>query len=94
MHLYNIISYYLNIHIYLFFLKFIFLQIGVLISAHYVNSYVIKIPNLAEKEKNYFIYGNYIWSKVKKVVKTEKYNGQIYTLYLHKHLLTEAGIIS
>jgi len=77
-----------------YFLKFIFLQIGVLISAHYVNSYVIKIPNLAEKEKNYFIYGNYIWSKVKKVVKTEKYNGQIYTLSLHNHLLTEAGIIS
>lgn len=77
-----------------YFLKFIFLQIGVLISAHYVNSYVIKIPNLAEKEKNYFIYNNHIWSKVKKIMKTDKYNGQIYTLSLHKNLLTEAGIIS
>jgi len=77
-----------------YFLKYIFLQIGVLISAHYVNSYIIKIPNLAEKEPNYFIYNNYIWSKVKKNVKTDKYNGQLFKLSLNQNILTEAGIIS
>uniref|UniRef100_A0A6C0CE81 Uncharacterized protein n=1 Tax=viral metagenome TaxID=1070528 RepID=A0A6C0CE81_9ZZZZ len=77
-----------------YFLKYIFLQIGVLISAHYVNSYIIKIPNLAEKESNYFIYNNYIWSKVKKNVKTDKYNGQLFKLSLNQNILTEAGIIS
>ena len=77
-----------------YFLKYIFLQIGVLISAHYVNSYIIKIPNLAEKEPNYFIYNNHIWSKVKKNVKSDKYNGQLFKLSLNQNLLTEAGIIS
>jgi hypothetical protein len=77
-----------------YFLKYIFLQIGVLISAHYVNSYIIKIPNLAEKVPNYFIYNNYIWSKVKKNVKTDKYNGQLFKLSLNQNILTEAGIIS
>jgi hypothetical protein len=77
-----------------YFLKYLFLQIGILISAHYVNSYIIKIPNLAEKEPNFFIYNNYIWSKVKKNIKTDKYNGQLFTLSLNQNLLTEVGIIS
>jgi len=77
-----------------YFLKHLFLQIGVLISAHYVNSYIIKIPNITEKEPNYFIYDNYIWSKVKKNVKTDKYNGQLFSLSLNQNLITEAGIIS
>ena len=71
---------------------------GILLTANYMNNnYVIKIPQKTDfTEPNYFIYDNYIWSKVKKISKFDKYSGQLFTLKLkdNSKILTEIGIIS
>jgi hypothetical protein len=81
-----------------YFLKNLFMKVGILLSANYINNnYVIKIPqSLEETENNYFIYENYIWSKIKKIGKAEKYFGQLYTIKMEKNnkYLTEVGLIS
>jgi hypothetical protein len=48
-------------------------------------------------DNNYFIYDNYIWSKVKKIVRAQdKYFGQLYNLKMkdNNKYLTEVGVIS
>ena len=79
-------------------LKYIYMRNGILLTANYMNNnYVIKIPQKSEiTESNYFIYDKYIWSKVKKITKTDKYNGQLFTLKLKNNskILSEIGIIS
>ena len=79
-------------------LKNIYMRNGILLTANYMNNnYVIKIPQKSEIiESNYFIYDKYIWSKVKKITKTDKYNGQLFTLKLKNNskILSEIGIIS
>jgi hypothetical protein len=79
-------------------LKFIYMKNGILLTANYMNNnYVIKIPQKTDLiESNYFIYDNYIWSKVKKISKFDKYSGQLFTLKLkdNSNFLTEIGIIS
>jgi hypothetical protein len=79
-------------------LKNIYLKLGILLTANYMNNnYVIKIPQKTDiTETNYFVYDNYIWSKIKKITKSEKYNGQLFTLKLkdNANILTEIGIIS
>lgn len=79
-------------------LKNIFMRNGILLTANYMNNnYVIKIPQKTDIiDSNYFIYDNYIWSKVKKITKSEKYNGQLFTLKLKNNskVLSEIGIIS
>jgi hypothetical protein len=79
-------------------LKNIYMRNGILLTANYMNNnYVIKIPQKSEiTESNYFIYDKYIWSKVKKITKTDKYNGQLFTLKLKNNskILSEIGIIS
>jgi hypothetical protein len=81
-----------------YFLKNLFMKVGILLSANYINNnYVIKIPqSLEETENNYFIYENYIWSKIKKIGKAEKYFGQLYGIKMEKNnkYLTEVGLIS
>ena len=81
-----------------YFLKILFMKIGILLNANYINNnYVIKIPQtFEENEKNYFIYDNYIWSRIKKIGKTDKYFGQLYTIKMKNNnkYLTEVGIIS
>ena len=81
-----------------YFLKNLFMKIGILLNANYINNnYVIKIPqSLEENESNYFIYDNYIWSRIKKICKTDKYFGQLYTIKMKNNnkYLTEVGIIS
>ena len=81
-----------------YFLKNLFMKIGILLNANYINNnYVIKIPqSLEENENNYFIYDNYIWSRIKKIGKTDKYFGQLYTIKMKNNnkYLTEVGIIS
>jgi hypothetical protein len=76
-------------------LKNIYFKIGVLLSANYINnSYMIKIP---QNDNNYFIYNNYIWFKIKKIIKSpDKYTGQLFTLKLKNdaNYLSEIGIIS
>ena len=78
--------------------KNIYLKLGILLTANYMNNnYVIKIPQKTDIiESNYFVYDNYIWSKIKKITKSEKYNGQLFTLKLkdNANILTEIGIIS
>jgi hypothetical protein len=52
------------------------------------NNYVIKIPQKTDiTDNNYFIYDNYIWSKIKKINKSDKYNGQLFTLKLKDNSL-------
>jgi hypothetical protein len=67
-----------------------------LLSANYMNNnYVIKIP--PQTETNYFIYNNYIWFKIKKIVKTQvNYNGPLLSLKLKNNdkFLSEIGFIS
>jgi len=81
-------------------LKRLFMKIGVLITANYINNnYVIKIPQSLDNtsDNNYFIYDNYIWSKVKKIVRAQdKYFGQLYNLKMkdNNKYLTEVGVIS
>jgi|694.fasta_scaffold141041_3 hypothetical protein len=79
-------------------LKNIYMKNGILLTANYMNNnYVIKIPQKTDvSEINYFIYDNYIWSKIKKITKSDKYNGQLFTLKLkdNSKFLTEIGIIS
>jgi hypothetical protein len=79
-------------------LKNIYIKNGILLTASYMNNnYVIKIPQKTDvSENNYFIYDNYIWSKIKKITKSDKYNGQLFTLKLkdNSKVLTEVGIIS
>jgi len=79
-------------------LKNIYMRNGILLTANYMNNnYVIKIPQKTEiTESNYFIYDKYIWSKVKKITKTDKYNGHLFTLKLKNNskILSEIGIIS
>ena len=61
------------------------------------NNYVIKIPQKTDvSENNYFIYNNYIWSKIKKINKSDKYTGQLFTLKLkdNSKFLSEIGVIS
>ena len=61
------------------------------------NNYVIKIPQKTDiTDNNFFIYNNYIWSKIKKITKSDKYTGQLFTLKLNNNsnILTEIGIIS
>jgi hypothetical protein len=81
-----------------YFLKNLFMKVGILLSANYINNnYVIKIPqSLEETDNNYFIYNNYIWSKIKKIGKAEKYFGQLYTIKMEQKnkYLTEVGLIS
>ena len=81
-----------------YFLKNLFMKIGILLNANYINNnYVIKLPqSLEENENNYFIYDNYIWSRIKKIGKTDKYFGQLYTIKMKNNnkYLTEIGIIS
>ena len=77
-------------------LKNIYFKIGILLSANYMNNnYVIKIP--PQTETNYFIYNNYIWFKIKKIVKTPvNYNGPLLSLKLKNNdkFLSEIGFIS
>jgi hypothetical protein len=79
-------------------LKNIYIKNGILLTANYMNNnYVIKIPQKTDiTDNNYFIYDNYIWSKIKKINKSDKYNGQLFTLKLkdNSKALTEIGIIS
>lgn len=81
-----------------YFLKNLFMKVGILLSANYINNnYVIKIPqSLEETDNNYFVYNNYIWSKIKKIGKAEKYFGQLYTIKMEQKnkYLTEVGLIS
>ena len=81
-----------------YFLKNLFMKVGILLNANYINNnYVIKIPqSLEETEKNYFIYDNYIWSKIKKIGKTDKYFGHLYSIKMtnNSKYLTEVGVIS
>ena len=77
-------------------LKNIYFKVGILLSANYMNNnYVIKIP--PQTETNYFIYNNYIWFKIKKIVKTQvNYNGPLLSLKLKNNdkFLSEIGFIS
>ena len=79
-------------------LKNIYMKNGILLTANYMNNnYVIKIPQKTDiSDNNYFIYNNYIWSKIKKITKSDKYNGQLFTLKLkdNSKFLTEIGVIS
>ena len=81
-------------------LKRLFMKIGILITANYINNnYVIKIPQSLDNinDNNYFVYDNYIWSKVKKIVRAQdKYFGQLYNLKMkdNNNYLTEIGVIS
>ena len=79
-------------------LKILFMKIGVLLNANYFNNnYVIKIPqSLDSTDNNYFVYDNYIWSKIKKITKSDKYSGQLYNLIMkdNNKYLTEIGLIS
>ena len=79
-------------------LKMLFMKVGVLLNANYINNnYVIKIPQSFDTtDSNYFIYDNYIWSKIKKINKSEKYTGQLYNLKMldNNKYLTEIGLIS
>ena len=79
-------------------LKNIYIKNGILLTANYMNNnYVIKIPQKTDvSENNYFIYNNYIWSKIKKINKSDKYTGQLFTLKLkdNSKFLSEIGVIS
>lgn len=82
-------------------IKFLYMKLGYLISANYnknTNNYIIKIPNINDPtaEKNYFIYNNYIWTKIKRIEKMEKYTGFLYKLNMKdkENYLSEIGIIS
>jgi len=82
-------------------IKYLFMKIGFLVSANYnknTNNYILKIPNINDpnSEKNYFIYDNYIWTKIKRIEKVEKYTGFLYKLNMKnkESYLTEIGIIS
>ena len=82
-------------------IKFLYMKLGFLISANYnknTNNYIIKIPNINDvnDEKNYFIYDNYIWTKIKRIEKIDKYTGILYKLNIKnkENYLTEIGIIS
>jgi len=79
-------------------LKNIFLKIGILLSVNYINNnYVIKIPQPIDTlDTNYFVYNNYIWSKVKRINKTDKTDNSLYTISTlnNNKILTEVGIIS
>lgn len=81
-----------------YFLKNLFMKVGILLSANYINNnYVIKIPqSLEETENNYFVYNNHLWSKIKKIGKADKYIGQLYTIKMQENnkYLTEVGLIS
>lgn len=82
-------------------IKFLYMKVGFLISANFnkiTNSYNIKIPNVNDttSERNYFIYDNYIWIKIKRIEKVDKYTGVLYKLNLKnkEKFLSEIGIIS
>lgn len=82
-------------------IKFLYMKVGFLISANFnkiTNSYNIKIPNVNDttSERNYFIYDNYIWIKIKRIEKVDKYTGVLYKLNLKnkEKILSEIGIIS
>jgi hypothetical protein len=81
-------------------LKNIFFKIGILLNATYINNnYVIKIPDIDSEtdtnNNNYFIYDNYIWCKVKKINKTDKYSGFVYSLKTYGNsIVSEIGVIS
>jgi len=82
-------------------IKFLYMKIGYLISANYnknTNNYMIKIPNINDEtvEKNYFVYNNYLWTKIKRIEKIEKYTGFLYKLIMRNkdNYLSEIGIIS
>ncbi len=76
-------------------LKNIYFKIGILLSANYMNnSYIIKIP---QNDNNYFIYDDYIWFKIKRIIRSpDKYTGQLMTLKLknNDNYLSEIGVIS
>lgn len=82
-------------------IKFLYMKLGYLVSANYnknTNNYIIKIPNINDSnaEKNYFIYDNHIWTKIKRIEKVEKYTGVLYKLNMKnkENYLSEIGIIS
>jgi|694.fasta_scaffold00514_46 hypothetical protein len=80
-------------------LKRLFMKIGVLITANYINNnYLIKIPTSLDNttDNNYFIYDNYMWSKIKKIGKADKYVGHLYNIKMtnNSKYLTEIGVIS
>ena len=82
-------------------IKFLFMKLGFLVNANYnkiTNNYVVKIPNINDttSEKNYFIYNNFLWTKIKRIEKIEKYTGVLYKLNMknNENYLSEIGVIS
>ena len=82
-------------------IKYLYMKLGYMVSTNYnknTNNYIIKIPNINDinVEKDYFIYDNYIWTKIKRIEKVEKYTGVLYKLNLKnkENYLSEIGIIS
>jgi hypothetical protein len=62
------------------------------------NNYLIKLPTSLDNttDNNYFIYDNYMWSKIKKIAKADKYVGHLYNIKMTNNCkyLTEIGVIS
>lgn len=90
----------------IYIIKFLLIKFKILISSNYIDGYyIIKIPKVGviaeifginknyEDSLNYFIYDQYICTKIKSISKISKFNGYICKLESNNKYVSEAGIL-
>lgn len=90
----------------IYIIKFLLIKFNILISSNYIDEYyIIKIPKIGivaeilninknyDNTLNYFIYQNYICTKIKSITKINNFNGYINTLENNEKYISEAGIV-
>lgn len=90
----------------IYIIKFLLIKFKILISSNYIDGYyIIKIPKVGviaeifcinknhEDSLNYFIYDEYICTKIKSISKISKFNGYICKLESNNKYVSEAGVL-
>jgi len=90
----------------IYIIKFLLIKFNILISSNYIDEYyIIKIPKIGviaeilninknyDNTLNYFIYQNYICTKIKSISKITNFNGYINSLENNEKYVSESGVV-